>query len=140
MRYRVAMQNPSGPDFKHHEHVQDGNVAVTTTKKSLASTNRAWFRTNVLQAWVPGFGRGSRDGMYRRTVRGDNRIPSFSRSSAAIRSSPHVRFAAAIVAISRCTFTGIAGRPGARDFQRQNNRNAFRCQRISVSGFTMTSN
>jgi hypothetical protein len=33
----------------------------------------AWFRTNVLHACVPGFGRG-RDGMYRRTVRGEERI------------------------------------------------------------------
>ena len=46
-----------------------------------------------------------------------------------MRSSPHVRFVAAIVAISRCTFAGIAGC-----------RNPFRCQRISVSGFTKTSN
>jgi hypothetical protein len=43
------------------------NVAVTTTEKSLASTHRVWFPTNVLQACVPGFGRGGRDGMYRRT-------------------------------------------------------------------------
>ncbi len=39
------------------------NVAVTTTKKSLARTDRAWFRTKVLHACVPGFGRGGRDGM-----------------------------------------------------------------------------
>jgi hypothetical protein len=116
------------------------NVAVTTTKKSLARTSRAWFRTNVRQACVPRFGRRGRDGMYRRTVRGDSRMPSFSRSSLAMRSSPHVRFAAAIVAISRCTSGEIAGRPGKRDYQRQNNRNPCRCQRISVSGFTMTSN
>jgi hypothetical protein len=78
--------------------------------------------------------------MYRRTVRGDTRMPSFSNSSFAMRSSPHVRFDAAIIAISRCTSTGIVGRPGARDVQRQNSRKPFRCQRISVSGFTMTSN
>src|SRR6476646_3459350 len=99
------------------------NVAVTTTKKSLASTHRAWFLTNVVQARLPAVGRGDRDSIYRRTVRGDTRIPSFTSSSLAMLSSPHVRFDAAIVAISRCTSTGIAGRPGARDFQRQNNRN-----------------
>jgi hypothetical protein len=33
----------------------------------------------------------------------------------AVRSSPHVRFAAAIVAISRCTSRERAGRPGVRD-------------------------
>jgi hypothetical protein len=57
-----------------------------------------------------------------------------------MRSSPHVRFAAAIVAISRCTSGEIAGRPGVRDFQRQNSWNPFRCHRISVSGFTITNN
>ena len=55
----------------------------------------------------------------------------------AIRSSPHVRFAAAIVAINCCTSAGTRGRPRDLDFQRQNRRNPFRCQRISVSGFTM---
>jgi hypothetical protein len=40
------------------------NEAVTTTKKSVASTDRAWFRTNVLHACVPWFGRGGREGMY----------------------------------------------------------------------------
>jgi hypothetical protein len=66
-------------------------------------------------------------------------MPSLTRSSAAIRSSPQVRFAAAIVAIDCCKSVGIGGRPGARDFQRQNNRNPFRCQRMSVSAFTTVS-
>jgi hypothetical protein len=70
----------------------------------------------------------------------DTRRPSFSSSSLAMRSSPHVRFDAAIVAISRCTSAGMRGRPGVRDFQRQNSRSPFRCQRISVSRFTRTSN
>jgi hypothetical protein len=56
-----------------------------------------------------------------------------------MRSSPHVRFAAAIVAMSCYRSAGIGGRPGAHDFQRQNNRNLFRCQRMSVSGFTTVS-
>jgi hypothetical protein len=50
-----------------------------------------------------------------------------------MRSSPHVRFAAAIVAISRWMAARIAARPGAGDFQRQNSRNPFLCQRIRVS-------
>ena len=33
-----------------------------------------------------------------------------------------------------------SGGPRALDFHRQNQRNPLRCQRISVSGFTMTSN
>src|SRR5262245_58922724 len=92
--------------------------AVTTMKKSVASTDRAWFRTNVLHACVPRRGLSRHDSMYRLTVRGETRIPSFTRSSAAIRSSPHVRLATAIVLISRCRSAGIGGRPGARDFQR----------------------
>ena len=56
-----------------------------------------------------------------------------------MRSSPHVRFAVAIVAISSRRSAGIGGRPAARDFQRQNSRKPFRCQRMSVSGSTMVS-
>jgi len=40
---------------------------------------------------------------------------------------------------SCCRPTRIGGRPGARDFQRQNNRNPFRCQRMRVSGLTTMS-
>ena len=58
---------------------------------------------------------GGPDGMYRRTVRGEIRIPSLTRGSAAIRSSPQVRFAAAIVAINCCKSAGIVGRLGDHD-------------------------
>jgi hypothetical protein len=88
---------------------------------------------------VPRVARGGLAGMYRLTVRGDTRMPSFTRSSAAIRSSPHLRFAVAIVAISARRSAGIGGRPAGRDFQRQNSRKPCRCQRISVSGFTKVS-
>jgi hypothetical protein len=47
------MDDPSGPDFEDDEYVEHLDVAVTTTKKSLASTDRAWFRTNALHACVP---------------------------------------------------------------------------------------
>ena len=112
---------------------------MTTTQKSLASTARAWFRTKVLHVCVPCLELGGREGIYRRTVRGDTRMPSFTRSSSAIRSSPQVRFAAAIVAINCCKSAGIGGRPRARDFQRHHNRNPCRCQRMRVSGFTTVS-
>ena len=36
-------------------------------------------------------------------------------------------------------FSGTGGRPLGRDFQRQNKRKPFRCQRMRVSGFTTTS-
>jgi len=74
--------------------------------------------------------------MYRRTVRGDTRIPSFTSSSDAIRSWPHPRFAAAMSAINCRRSAGNRGRPRGLDFHRQNSRNPFRCHRMSVSGFT----
>jgi hypothetical protein len=64
---------------------------------------------------------GRRRRRYRPTVRGDTVSPSFSRSSSAIRSSPQVGFARAMVTISRRRSGGIGGRPG-RDVQRQTNR------------------
>jgi len=74
--------------------------------------------------------------MYRRTVPYETRIPSFTSSSDAIRSSPHVRFAAAISAINCRRSAGTRGRPCGRDFHRQNKRNPLRCQRMSVFGLT----
>ena len=74
--------------------------------------------------------------MYRRTVRGETRIPSFTSSSEAIRSSPHVRFAAAMSAINWRSSAGSRGRPPGVDFHRQNSRKPVRCHRMSVSGFT----
>ena len=38
--------------------------------------------------------------------------------------------------ISFLSSSGTGGRPFRRDFHRQNKRNPFRCQRMSVSGFT----
>jgi hypothetical protein len=61
--------------------------------------------------------------MYRLTVHGDTLIPSLSCSSAAVRSSPHVAFARAMVAIRRCTSTGSGGRPQVFDFHRHKRRN-----------------
>ena len=43
---------------------------------------------------------------------------------------------AAISKMSFLSSSGTGGRPLGRDFQRQNKRNPFRCQRMSVSGFT----
>ena len=53
-----------------------------------------------------------------------------------MRSSPQVTFEAAISKMSFLSSSGTGGRPLGRDFQRQNKRNPFRCQRMSVSGFT----
>jgi hypothetical protein len=74
--------------------------------------------------------------MYFRMVRGDTRRPSFSRSSLAMRSSPHEGFSRAIRRISVRSSTGRGGRP-RRDVHRHHTRNPWRCQRIKVCGCTM---
>jgi hypothetical protein len=61
------------------------------------------------------------------------RMPNFSSSSLAIRSSPHKRFSLAILRISARSSFGIGGRPG-RDFMRHRSRQPARCQRIMVAG------
>src|ERR1700751_829924 len=76
--------------------------------------------------------------MYFLTVRGESRIWSLSQSSSAIRSSPRVRFSAAIRRIKHRTYADIAGRPTGFDFQGKNRRNAARCQPINVAGLTIT--
>jgi hypothetical protein len=76
--------------------------------------------------------------MYLRTVRGETRTPSLSRSSLAIRSSPHSTFSRAILRISSRSSIGIGGRPD-RDFIRQSSLQSARCQRIIVPGCTTTS-
>jgi len=74
--------------------------------------------------------------MYRRIVRGEIRIPIFSKSSLAMRSSPQVGLCVAISTINFRTLAGTLGRPLDRDFHFQNTRNPFQCQRINVSGLT----
>ena len=63
----------------------------------------------------------------------------FNNSSSAIRSAPHVGLFSAISPIRFRTSTGTRGRPAGLDFYFQNNRIPFRCQQISVSGFTTVS-
>jgi hypothetical protein len=74
---------------------------------------------------------------YFRTVRGETRIPSFSFNSFAMRSSPQIGFSAAIFQIRSRRSLGKRGLPVGLDFQRQKSRNPLRCQRSSVSGFTL---
>src|SRR5262249_48264038 len=56
-----------------------------------------------------------------------------------MRSSPQVVFSAAISRIRRRRAFGRRGRPIGLDFQRQNSRNPWRCQRMSVDALTFTS-
>jgi hypothetical protein len=63
---------------------------------------------------------------------------SESEKRSAIRSSPQVRFSAAIRRIKRLTSADIAGLPTGLDFQRHKWRSAARCQPIKVAVLTIT--
>ena len=65
-------------------------------------------------------------------------MPNSSSSSSAIRASPQVGLSAAIAQISSRSSVGSLGLPRGLDFQRQNKRNPLWCQRMRVSGLTMT--
>ena len=65
-------------------------------------------------------------------------MPSLSSNSLAMRSSPQIGLLRAISRISRQSSIGTGGRPG-RDFQRQNRRKPWRCQRTKVWGLITTS-
>src|SRR5215467_9838513 len=56
-----------------------------------------------------------------------------------MRSSPQVAFSAAISRIRRRRSLGRRGRPMGLDFQCQNSRNPWRCQRMSVGALSFTS-
>ena len=71
------------------------------------------------------------------SIRGEIRIPTFSSSSAAMRSSPQAGLSLAISTISFWSSAGIRGRPRGRDFHFQNSRKPCRCQRTNVSGLTI---
>src|SRR4051812_5394822 len=64
---------------------------------------------------------------------------SFSNSSSAMRCSPQVGFSAAKRRIKFLTSAVTGGLPTGLDLQRQNKRNALRCQPIKVAGFTISS-
>ena len=68
--------------------------------------------------------------MYFRTVGGETRMPSLTRSSWQILSSPHVMFATAISAISFSTPLSSVGCPFGRDFQRQKTRISASCPKM----------
>jgi hypothetical protein len=110
----------------------------TTTKKSLARTDRVWFRTNVLHACVPCLAWWSPRYVPSHRSRTDS-DPELHKEFGGNPLLAQVRFAAAILRMSCCKSAGIGGRPGARDLHRQNNRNPCRCQRMSVSGLTTVS-
>ena len=98
----------------------------------------AWLRRKVRQVYVFFFrGMGRILSRYRETVRSLTRYPKRS-SSPWILGAPHVGFSVAIRRMRVRICSLALGRP-PRDFQVQKSRYAFRCQRITVAGFTKTS-
>src|SRR5882672_11940441 len=91
---------------------------------------------NVLQPWDGGCHRLT---MYLATLVWPISMPSLS-NSPWIRGAPHSGLAMLISRISRRISTATVGRPErGRDFQRQYDLNPARCQRTTVSGFTIVS-
>jgi hypothetical protein len=76
--------------------------------------------------------------LYLATVRGESRMCSFSNSSSAISCSPQVGCSAAKRRIKSLTSAVTGGLPTGLDLQRQNRRNAWRCQPIKVAGLTIS--
>src|SRR5262245_52848207 len=133
----VPVQNSPRSDLHDHEHVEKLE-ASRHGHKEVAGEHGACMisRERAPRLGTRAILRSGTGAHIRRTVRGETRIPSFTKSSEAIRSSPHMRLAAAISAINRRRLAGTCGRPGGLDSHRQNSPNPFRCHRINVSGLT----
>src|ERR1700741_2116679 len=96
----------------------------------------AWLRRNVFH---PCEGGALLRAIYLATLVWLISMPSL-RSSPWMRGAPHNGLAMLISRISRRISNGMVGRPQrCRDFQRQYNPRPARCQRITVSGFTLVS-
>ena len=102
----------------------------------MATMPSAWLRRNVFH---PCEGGGPLRPIYLATLVWPISMPSL-RSSPWILGAPHNGLAMLISRISRRISNGTVGRPQrCRDFQRQYNLKPARCQRITVSGFTIVS-
>jgi hypothetical protein len=109
---------------------------VGTTNRSMAAMPSAWLRRNVFH---PCEGGPLLRARYLATLVWPISMPSL-RSSPRILGAPHNGLAMLISRISRRISNGTVGRPQRRcDFQRQYDLKPARCQRITVSGFTIVS-
>ena len=114
------------------------NVAVGTTKKSIAAMPSRWFRRKVFQLSAEPGGAG-RLGIHLEMVRSETTNPSLS-SSPWIRGAPQPFSLAMRRTRSRISRSSL-GRPGRRllDFHRQYVLKPRRCHRTTVSGRTRIS-
>ncbi len=137
----VVMENPTAFYLHHDENIQhpesgrDRNQEVTSHDALRMILDEG---SPVLRRRSGAPGPSGCVGQYLRTVRGETRMPSFSQSSSATRSSPQVMFSLTIRAMSWRMSLGSGGRP-PRDFQRQYSLKALRCRRTKVAGVTMAS-
>jgi hypothetical protein len=125
IRRHIPVQNPPGADLEPHEHVHDAERR--RHGRSRGPIGRGSVRMCSMLASPPHRPRRQPNAQLQQELVGD----AFS---------PHVRFAAPIVAISRCTSREIAGRPDVRDFQRRTvgipadaSESACRLQRSAVT-------
>src|SRR3569833_2565282 len=109
------------------------------SKRALQMRFTQRFFRKVDQSWSLDTRGAGRCLLFLATVRGESRICSFSNSSSAMRWSPQVGFSAAKRRIKFLISAVTRGLPTGLDFQRQNRRNALRCQQIKEAGFTISS-
>ncbi len=102
MRRHVEVKHLAGADFHDDEDVKHAKAGGDYVEEIRSDDRFCVIPTNVAQRCDELRRSGplsSRIGMYFRTVRGETRMPSLTRSSWAILSSPHVMFATAISAL-----------------------------------------
>jgi hypothetical protein len=131
---RVRMQNTPRTDFHCDKDIQDAERSSHGNEKVTGHDGLCMIPPKVVQR-RPELPRGPPRSRYLPTVRGETRMPNFSDNSSAIRPSPHVGFSRAMWRTSSQISFGSSGRPGLRDFHRQNILNALRCHLTNVSGF-----
>ena len=122
MGRNIALQDAATSHFHHHEHIQHAESSRGRRQEISDYDALAWLQTNVRQCCedvlLPPLG-SICCGQYARTVRGETKIPNFTDSSAAMRSSPQVGFSCTMRTITWRRFSGIRGLPN-RDLHRQN--------------------
>src|SRR5713226_3465 len=111
------------------------NVDVGTTKKSVDTKSVMWFFRKVFQVWDGGLRLWT---MYLATAVWEIAIPSLS-NSPWIRGAPQRGLARLISRVRSRVSLETGGRPfRTRLFNVQYSRKPFRCQAMTVSGFTIS--
>jgi len=137
MAGHVHIENAPRTDFHGNEDIQDAERCSYRHEK-IAGYDPLRVVTDEGCPTLAELPRGLPRFRYLPTVRGETRMPNFSDSSLAIRSSPHVGFSRAIRNTKSRRSFGSGGRPPLRDFHRQKILTAVRCHPTKVSGFTIT--